>query len=82
MQVLSKDASAYYDSEESTQLEVLNEAPVEEPAEGQPAEGNEGGEGGSGGEGEGQTGEGGEGGSGGEGEGQPPEGEGGEGGNP
>ena len=64
VQVLSNDATAYYDSEASAQLEVLNEAPVEEPAEGneggegqgsgdeQPAEGGEqpaeGGEGGSG----------------------------------
>ena len=47
VQILSKDASAYYDSEESAQLEVLNEAPVEEPAEG--GETGEGGEGGSGG---------------------------------
>ncbi len=56
VQVLSKDDTAYYDSEESTPVEVLNEAPVEEPAEG--GQTGEGGEGGSG-EG-GQTGEGGE----------------------
>ena len=87
VQVLSKDASAYYDSEESEQLAVLDEEPVEEPAEGgdtgegQPAEGGDNGSGGEG-EGEGQPAEGGDNGSGGEGEGQPPEGEGGEGGNP
>ena len=34
IQVLSKDAASYYDSEESEQLEVLAEAPVEAPAEG------------------------------------------------
>ena len=83
VQVLSKDASAYYDSAESEQFAVLDQEPVEETAEG-----GETGEGGSGGEGEGQDAEGGEtgeGGSGGEGgeTGETGEGaSGGEGGNP